>query len=295
MTNSNASSVNRQRGAGLILVLIALAVGSTLITPTLNYVYTGLRETPIGEELLLEQYTADAAVEYGLWQLKYNVDGLTDQLDPENPSANTSISVNGADVPITTEITQSPLGDDWPFPVPSSQTGIHLTTALVIAPPYFSDDGQTAYFPHVIYMYNSGTSAVQMKAIFQQLDPSFTYVPGSFNEANADLTETYVDGRWELYFDFGQPLPKLDAGEATFMSFVASTTEEIGENTYNTSGYVAYAAFGSNMKDTFEGEYGLGTIGACYDITITVGSYTVRVNTGITEEGEIVILSYQIE
>jgi len=266
-----------------------------LITPTLNYVYTGLRETPVGEKLLLDQYAADAAVEYSLWQLKYNVDGLTDQLDPENPSADTSITVNGMDIHFTTEITQSPLGDDWPFPVPSSETGIHLTTALVIGPPQPSDDGETTYFPHVIYMYNSGTSTVQMKAIFQQLDPRFTCVPGSFNGAKADLTETYVDGCWELYFDFDQPLPKLDAGEATFMSFVASTTEEIGENVYNSSGYVAYAAFGSNMKDVFEGEYGLGTIGACYDITVTVGSYTIRVNTGITEEGEIVLLSYQVE
>jgi len=58
---------------------------------------------------------------------------------------------------------------------------------------------------------------------------------------------------------------------------------------------VAYAAFGSNVKDTFKGEYESGTVGASYDITVTVGSYTIRVNAGITDEGEIIVLSYQIE
>ena len=61
------------------------------------------------------------------------------------------------------------------------------------------------------------------------------------------------------------------------------------------SGYVSYAAFGSEEEELFEGECGPGTIGCYYDITTTAGSYTIRVNVGITEEGEIVILSYQIQ
>lgn len=295
MTNRRPEVANSQRGQALILVLIALALGSLLITPTLRYVNTGLLETRISEKALLKQYAADAAAEYGLWQLKYNVDGLADQLNPENPSSDTSITVNGIEVPITTEITQSPLGDDWPFPIPSSQTGIHLTTALVIGPPFFSEDGQIAYFPHVVYMFNSGSSAVHMKAVFQQLDPRFTYLPGSYDGPVADLTETYVNDHWELYFDFTEPLPKLEAQDATFISFVASTSEEIGEDTYAGSGWVSYAAFGAEEEEFFEGEYGAGTIGACYDITVTVGSYTIRVNAGITEEGEIVVLSWQVQ
>jgi len=287
--------MNNQRGQALILVLIALALGSLLITPTLNYVSTGLLETRLSKQQLLEQYAADAAVEYSLWQLKYNVDGLSDQLNPENPSANTSITVNGIDVPIITEITQSPLGDAWPFPVPSSQSGIHLTTALVIGPRFFSEDGQIAYFPHVVYMFNSGTSVLHMKSVFQQLDPRLTYLPGSYDGPDADLTKTYVNDHWELYLDFAEPLPKLEAEEATFITFVASTSEEIGEDTYEGSGWVTYAAFGSEEEELFEGEYGPGTIGCYYDITVTVGSYSVQVTVGITEEGEIVILSWQVQ
>ena len=295
MRNRKLEGMTRQRGQALILVLIALALGSLLITPTLNYVSTGLLETRISERLLLEQYAADAAVEYSLWQLQHNVDNITDQLNPDNPSANTSITVNGMEVPVITEITQSPLGDDWPFPVPLSETGIHLTTVLVIEPPFFSEDGQIAYFPHVVYMFNCGTSAVHMKAVFQQLDPRLTYLPESYDGPNADLTETHVNDHWELYFALRTPLPKLDAQDATFISFVASTTEEIGEDTYAGSGWVTYAAFGAVEEELFTGEYGPGTIGCHYDITVTVGSYTLLVNVGITEEGEIVVLSYQIE
>lgn len=293
--NRKLKDTKNQRGMAFVLVLISLAFGSLLIVPTLRYVYTGLTQTSLSEEVLLEQYAGDAAVEYSLWQLKYDVDGLIGQLNPENPSADTSITVNGIEVPITTGITQSPMGDIWPFPVPLSQQGIHLTTALVIEPPFFSEDGQIAYFPHVVYMFNSGTSALHMKSVFQQLDPRLTYLPGSYVGPDGDLTETYVNDHWELYIDFAEPLPKVEAQDATFISFVASTTEEIGDDTFEGSGWVTYAAFGAEETELFEGEYGPGTLGAYYDITVTVGSYSVQVTVGITGEGEIVILSYQIQ
>ena len=77
----------RQRGAALILVLISVAAGSLLVIPTLNYVYTGLQETRIADRLLLEQYSADAAIEYGLWQLENNVDNITDEFALDYPEA----------------------------------------------------------------------------------------------------------------------------------------------------------------------------------------------------------------
>ena len=293
MANRKLESMKRQRGQALILVLIALALGSLLITPTLNYVYTGLRETHVSQEQLLEQYAADAAVEYSLWQLKY--DGLGDQLDPDNPSATTTITVNGIEVPVTTEITQSPLGGAWPFPVPLTTSGIHLATALVIQPPYWSEDGQTAYFTHAVYMYNYGTSEIHLKAVFQRLDPRFTYVEGSYEGFAADLTKTYMDDHWELYFDFTSPRPKLGEQEATFISFVASTSEEIGDNTYSGSGWVEYSGFEAEEAEQFSGEYQTGLFAYYYDITVTVGSYTYLVNVGITEEGEIVVHSWQLQ
>jgi len=141
--------MKKQRGQALILVLISLAVGALLIIPTLQYVNTGLLETRISEKRLLEQYAADAAVEYSLWQLKC---GLADQLDPDNPSSSTSITVNDVEVPVTTEISQSPEGDTGPFPVLPSESGIHLAAALEIIPPTWSESGQEAYFTHLVYI-----------------------------------------------------------------------------------------------------------------------------------------------
>ena len=295
MASRKLEGMERQRGQALILVLIALAFGSLLITPTLNYVSTGLLEIRVAKEQLLRQYAADAGVEYSLWQLKYNVDGITDQLDYDNPSDNTTITINDIEVPIITDITQSPLGEDWPFPVPASQSGIHLDTALDIRPPFWSEDGQTAYFPHVIYMYNSGDSVVHPNSLLQQLDPRFTYVEGSWDGFGADLTETYVDDHWELYFDLHTPLPRLEEQQATFVSFLVSTDGEIGDDTYLSSGSVGYSAFEAEEGEIFFGEYSPSTIGYYYNITVDGGSCIILVNVGITEEGEIIILSYQFQ
>jgi len=288
-------SINSQRGQALILVLAALALGSLLITPTIGYVSTGLVNCRISEEQLYEQYAADAAIEYTLWELKYNVDGITDQLDYDNPSCNTTITVNGIDVPITVNITQSPLGEDWPFPMPISQSGIYLDTALDIRPPYWSDDGLTAYLPHVVYMYNSGDSVVHVNSMLQQLDPRFTYVEGSYDGFAADLTETYVDDHWELHFDFDTPLPTLAPQQATFVSFLVSTDGDIGDSTYSSSGSVGYAAFDAEEGEMFFGEYSPSTIDYYYDIHTNVGTCTILVNVGITEEGELIIRSYLIQ
>ena len=293
MANRKLDNMNNQRGQALILVLIALALGSLLIIPTLNYVSTGLLETRLSKQQLFEQYAADAAVEYGLWQLKYNVDGLTDQLTPANPSANSSITVNGIEVPITTEISQSLQEDTGPFPVLPSESGIHLAVALQIIPPSWSRSGQIAYLTHVVYIYNYGTSAAHLKTVFQQLDPNLLYVEGSYEGPVADLTETYVNDHWELYFDFTEPLPKLEAQETIVITFIASTGEDMGEHNYLGSGYVTYAGF-EEEGVVYSGESGIASFGL-YDITVTVGSYTYLVNVGITEEGEIVLRSWQLQ
>lgn len=294
--NSDGVKRNRQRGGALILVLIALSVGSLIIVPTLDYVYTGLKRVPISERLLMEQYSADAAIEYGLWQLAYDADNITDDLNPDNPSSNSTITINDIDVPIITEITQSPLGEDWPFPVPESQSGIHLSSVLDIQSPYWSDDGQIVYFPHVVYMYNDGDSSLHPNSLIQHLDPRFEYVEGSYDGFPADLTETYVDDHWELYFDLQPPLPKLEAGEATFVSFLTSTDYEISDNeTFISSGQVGYAAFEAEEGEIFYGEYSFSTVGYYYDLTVDAGSCTMLVSVGITETGEVVILSWQVE
>ncbi len=65
----------------------------------------------------------------------------------------------------------------------------------------------------------------------------------------------------------------------------------MGELTYSGSGWVGYAGFEEDEAVSYSGESGLASFGP-YDVTVTVGSYTVLVNVGITEEGEIVLRSW---
>lgn len=290
-----------QQGTALLLVLAALSIGSLIITPTINYVYTGFSQADIAEDYINDQYTADAALEYTLWQLQYDPDVLLDGLTFDT-STETTATVNGTDVLVVVAITQSPLGAEWPFPIPALVQGIHLDTILELGPPVPSGDGVTSIFPHRVYVFNSGTSTVHLKDVFQRLDPRLTYVAGSFTGPDAVLTEEYIDfaegaegvNHWELLWVFSNPEPTLASGEATFFDFNASTAEEMDEDTYVGEGWVSYAAKNSPQEEVFIGEYEPGAVTSRFDITINVGGYTILVSVGVTEDGNVVILSYQI-
>lgn len=72
-------SARDEKGQALILVLVLLLVGGLIITPLLAYMGTGIRTGLVFEQKTDELYAADAGIEDGLWQIKYeNVATLTD-------------------------------------------------------------------------------------------------------------------------------------------------------------------------------------------------------------------------
>ncbi len=287
-----SENIEGQRGQTIVLVLVALALGSLLIFPALQYVGTGLAGARVSQSLLLNQYAADAAVEYTLWQLTYDVDGLTTALDPDNPSSTDTITVNGIDVPVTTAISVNPESDEGNFPTLATESGVHLGAGMDILPPDWAGDGDTAEFTHLVYVYNYGTSESKPKALYQQLDPRLTYEAGSYAGPPAAVTATLVDGHWELVIDLDTPLPSLDPDEGFLISFRASGEANTDEEPFETSGWVTYAGFDEDL--VFSGDSGPASFGL-YDITATVGGYTLLVNVGITEEGDIVLRSYQVQ
>jgi hypothetical protein len=294
MANNKLNNMIRQRGQAFVLVLIALAVGSLLIVPTLNYVYTGLRYIPLGDSLLIEQYTADAAIEYGLWQLEYNVDNVTGQLSIENPSSNETITVNGQEVTVNTEISLSPTSENGSFVVPPYQSGIHLAVGLDVLAPVWTKSGHKAYLTHVIYIYNYGSAQAHLKTLYQKLDPGLTYEPGTYNGPSAVVTKNHINGYWELYFNFNEPLPRVGPGDWEVITFTTWTLDDIGEQTYAGNGWVEYAGFKEGGVQAYAGESGPVSYGL-YDLTVTVGSYSILVNAGVTETGQVVVRSWQIE
>ena len=294
MKINKLNSIIRQRGQAFVLVLIALGVGGLLIVPTLDYVYTGLRYIPLGDSLLLEQYTAEAAIEYGLWQLEYNVDNVTGQLSAENPSSIDTITINGETVTVNTSISMSPTSENGSFIAPPFQSGLHIAVGLDVLPPVWTKAGNKAYLTHIVYIYNYGSAEVHLKTLYQKLEPGLTYEPGSYNGPKAVETKNHIDDYWEIYFDFKEPLPRLGPADWVVITFTAWTFDDMGEHSYQGNGWVEYSGFQEGGVQAYAGESGPASFGL-YDLTVDFGSYTMLVNVGVTETGEVVLRSWQIE
>ena len=64
--------MNSEKGQTLPLALLALAVGSLVIAPFLGHASSSLIGSRVYEEVMTEQYSCDAGIEWALWKLKGN-------------------------------------------------------------------------------------------------------------------------------------------------------------------------------------------------------------------------------
>ena len=287
-----AFSGNRQRGSAFILVLMALALGSLMITPTLRYVHTGILSADISRDSFVEEYSADAVVEYSLWQLLY--DDVSDSLSLDNPTTNTTITINGMDIPSTTTVSYSPQDEEGDFTVSGWESGIHLAAAVELVPVTWSGAGQKTFISHIVYVYNHGTATTHLKSLYQRLDPNLKYVESSYCGPEADFTKVLVDDHWELQYDFTQPEPALNPGDMIMITYTTWAKKDMGDYTFTTDGWIEYAGFQEDATYAFSGESGLASFGL-YDITVTCGGTTYLVNAGLTESGGLVIRSWQVQ
>ena len=62
--------MNSQKGQALPLALIALAIGILVVAPFLSHAGSSLIGSRIYEQSIDEQYSADAGVEYAIWQIQ---------------------------------------------------------------------------------------------------------------------------------------------------------------------------------------------------------------------------------
>jgi len=72
MTRMHRGWRHDQRGEALPFALIALAVGTLLLSPLLARLSTGLSTTAKVEESAHDQYTSDAGIEYALWTISHD-------------------------------------------------------------------------------------------------------------------------------------------------------------------------------------------------------------------------------
>ena len=77
-------------------------------------------------------------------------------------------------------------------------------------------------------------------------------------------------------------------------SFTTWSKVDMDEDAYSGGGWVEYAGFQEDAKEVYDGESGPASFGL-YDLSVSFGSYTLLVNAGITETGEVVVRSWQVE
>lgn len=297
MTSGRPERMKRERGSALILVLIALSFGALTIVPALNYTNTGRNAARISQEHLLRQYANDGAVEYSLWKLAYNVDGIVDTLGLANPSHSTSVTLNGITVPTNIDIALfngvESQGDPELPPFPPIESGVHIEGLLNVTPKWVPC-GQEHELTYDIHIRNYGTSSVGLGDVSQILPPVPTYVAGSFVGPAADLTEAWVTDHWELLWDFTPPRPRIDSGGTLLITF--RITVFVGEGTVNDfgTGVIHYQAKGTEqIQLNYGGTEDPIAIGL-YDITTRAGTFGILANAAICESA-VKLISYQIE
>ena len=280
-----------ERGYVMIIVLIALVVGSFSIPPTLKYVSTGMNAARVSEDQLLNEYAAEGGVEYGLWQLAYNVGGIVDSLTVENPVAAATVTVNGIDVPTTIEISLSGEGGE-PGPLPPTESGLNAEAVLQVDTGW-APAGQWTDFGYVVHARNYGTSQITLKGLLQILPPDFEYIDGSYTGPDAVLTKTFVTDHWELDWDFTSPLPKVDSETSSPIPFSVRGFLPTGSFSDFGTGFLYYSAFGSEEVLQAGSLFDQIAIGL-YDITTQAGNQTAKANAGIFESGA-ALNSYTLE
>jgi len=108
--------MRREAGQAFILILIILGVGAALIIPLLQTVDTVVMNRPMYGEFIMEDYAADAAIEYGMWRLKHEP-GFAESLEMGAESEPFFVTLNGVTANATImaqtlefELSEQPLG-----------------------------------------------------------------------------------------------------------------------------------------------------------------------------------------
>ena len=82
--------LNNEKGQALPLVLIALTIGTMVVTPFVTHAGTGVLASRLFGQAINEQYSCDSGVEHGIWRL--TDDGLADTLTSPGDSISYSLS-----------------------------------------------------------------------------------------------------------------------------------------------------------------------------------------------------------
>lgn len=284
--------MNSEKGQALPLALVALAAGMLIVTPFLGYASSSLIGSRTYQQGMLEQYAADAGVEYAAWQLKYN--GLADSLTTENPTANDSITVNNMTVNIVVTRVEETFPPEPPPPPDGPQSWrIQLAKSVM---PDSAPLGQQTTFTYTIYIENVSTSEVHLQQVRDRLPIGFVYAGTTSGLiTTAQLTQELEDGQWELIWTFSPSLPSIGAGETATQVFQAIATLN-EENIYWNMAWVVASpeSIGEIGTGSAAPVGGGGASPYVYDIVSNAEGTIIRARASIDDAG-VHILSWQVK
>ncbi len=284
--------MNSEKGQALPLALVALAAGMLIVTPFLGYASSSLIGSRTYQQGMLEQYAADAGVEYATWQLKYN--GLADSLTTENPTANDSITVNNMTVNIVVTRVEETFPPEPPPPPDGPQSWrIQLAKSVM---PDSAPLGQQTTFTYTIYIENVGSSEVHLEEVRDRLPIGFVYA-GTISGliTTAQLTQELEGGQWELIWTFSPSLPSIGAEETTTQVFQAIATLNEEDIYWNMAWVVASPeSIGEIGTGSAAPVGGGGASPYVYDIVSNAEGTIIRARASIDDAG-VHILSWQVK
>ncbi|MFQ5861019.1 MAG: hypothetical protein ACE5IG_05670 [Dehalococcoidia bacterium] len=222
--------MRREAGQAFILVLIFMAVGALVIGPSLSLGQTALKSRTIHGRLLMEQYTADAALEDAMWRLLYEP-GFVECVTNQDPLCTDPVpfTLNGTTAEAEIVI-KTPTGLGGVAPDVSTKYKRSLTVC-----PNGVDDGPNDPCPELV---NAGiptpftyTLSVQLQdpgggplnRIEVILPSGLSYTAGSSGTYpdNMVLSDPSINGqrlRWDtggISFDYGETKTQMFDASAT--------------------------------------------------------------------------------
>jgi len=309
-----------QKGQALIFALIFLAVGGLMIVPVLTYTTTGLHSQRISEEYLSDQDAADAAVMDAIWRILEQ--GALTQIDPETGTYAYDFELGLERWGVTIEI-PSVGGSDWQtikgnnrckievFPnwleAQGEETfyyvvrldmvqwdltefsfrlpmglGYDAGTAVSAGPESQSRIEPDADIDHVNSLYYRQKQPKDwqpMEARFEEVDQ----MPDPLVESTWYLLKEWENGHHKLTWkpDFG-----ATGNDTFFLVFQATGTLDWGIH------YILPEF--TDGVEVIPLEPTAGIASAMYNIIIDAGEQTISAVIGITPEGEIKLVSYQV-
>ncbi|MFC1926084.1 hypothetical protein ACFLW2_05255 [Chloroflexota bacterium] len=275
--------MRKEKGNVMILVLIFLTMCSLAIGTTLSYASSGLKSYQITEEVMMEQYSADAALEDAVWRLKNNIEF------PENPGINREslipggttsvtypVTINDMDVSVTVEL-PGDLPDTEPLSHALLQFSLERSDKWIIT-------GDVITYTFTLTNKHPN-KILDISEVGASLAPGLEYVSGSSSGMSAsDPTITLEQGCQKLLWSLSPPYP-LEGKQSATQVFDALASVDGG--IYYTSAGANYRAPGLDWEPFDTGPDAPVWV-SMYNITVTARKVTLEACAALTQTGGVV-------